>query len=303
MAVLQKRLEQRALTVGIVCNAVMGAAGMAVYFVTGLRAIFLDGVFTVIALVSGVVALAVSRRSARTTDRFPNGFFALEPLYALVKAVFTLALLLFSAIGATRSAWEYWRHGTGEPLEFGPVVWYELAMVAICVGLVWFYHHENARIHRASTMLAAEARTTLVDGVVSGGIGIAALALTFVPLDSPVGWLNYTGDFFITVALVAISLREPVGVLRDALVELVGGRVIDEATNDRIAMVVRRHLPGGTTLDHIHVFKKGMSHTVDVYLACRDDMVSVTHLVSSKQAMERVLAERLPIVDVNLVFD
>lgn len=303
MTTAQKQVEQRALAIGLVCNAVMGGAGMAVYFVTGLRAVFLDGVFTLIALVSGFVALVVSRRSARTTDRFPNGFFALEPLYAIVKAVFTLALLVFSVLSVTQSAWEYWHHGWGEALEFGPVVWYELVMVVICVCLVLVYRHENARIRRASTMLAAEARTTLVDGIVSGGIGVAALALTFVPLDSPVGWLNYTGDFFITITLVAISVREPIGVLRDAFVELLGGLVVDERTTDFIDTAARVHLPGGTRLNHTHVFKKGMSFTVDVYLDCEDDMIDITHLMGSKRRMEAALARRFPIIDVNFIFD
>lgn len=303
MSVKQKQLEQRALAVGIVCNAFMGAAGMTVYFLTGLRAIFLDGVFTIIALISGVVAMLVSKRSARTTDRFPNGFFALEPLYAIVKAVFTLALLIFSALSVTQSAWDYWHHGVGDPLEFGPVVWYELVMVAMCVVLVLFYRRENALIHKASTMLEAESRTTLVDGVVSGGIGVAAFALTFVPLDSPIGWLNYTGDFFITIVLVAISIKEPLAVLRDAFIELVGGLVLDDRTNDFIETSAKVHLPGGTRLNHTHVFKKGMSYTVDVYLDCEDDLIDITHLMSQKKRMEQALAKRFPIIDVNFIFD
>ena len=299
----QKQLEQRALAMGVACNAFMGAAGLAVYFITGLRAVFLDGVFTVIALVSGVVALLVSKRSARTTDRFPNGFFALEPLYAIVKAVFTLALLAFSALSVTQAAWEYWRYGIGEPLEFGPVVWYELVMVAACVALVLFYRRQNATIHNASTMLVAESRTTLVDGVVSGGIGVAAFALTFVPLDAPLGWLNYTGDFFITIVLVAISLKEPLAVLHDAFVELICGLVLDDRTTDFIDTSAKVHLPGGTRLNHTHVFKKGMSYTVDVYLDCEDDLIDITHLMSQKKRMEQALAKRFPIIDVNFIFD
>ncbi|OZG62725.1 cobalt transporter [Bifidobacterium lemurum] len=299
----QKRVEQRALGVGIACNAVMGAAGLTVFFITGMEAIFLDGVFTVIALISGLVALVVSSRSARTTDRFPNGFFALEPLYAIVKAVLTLSLLAFSTINVTQAAIEYWRFGIGDPLVLGPVVWYELVMVAICVGMVLFYRYENARIHGASTMLDAEARTTLVDGMVSGGIGVAALALSFVPLDSPLGWLNYTGDFFITIALVAISLKEPLTVLRDGFVELIGGRVIDEDTNERIEREARAHLPGGTRFDHVHVFKQGMSYTVDVYLLCENDTMNVSHVNSRKQELESALRSRFPNVDVNFVFD
>lgn len=78
-----KRIERKALMVGIIVNIVMVLSGFAVFFMTGLQALFLDASFTVISVVSGAVATVLSRRSVRTTDRYPNGMFALEPMYAL----------------------------------------------------------------------------------------------------------------------------------------------------------------------------------------------------------------------------
>ena len=94
----QKQVERRSLLVGIGANAVMGAAGMIVFMITGMEAVFLDGAFTLIALASGVVAVFISSHSIRTTDNYPNGFFALEPMYAICKALMTISLLAFSLL-------------------------------------------------------------------------------------------------------------------------------------------------------------------------------------------------------------
>ena len=51
----QKLLERKALIVGIVINVLQVLAGMAVFFMTGLKAMFLDFSFTAISVLSGMV--------------------------------------------------------------------------------------------------------------------------------------------------------------------------------------------------------------------------------------------------------
>lgn len=92
----QKTIERKALIVGIVINILQVLAGMAVFFMTGLKAMFLDFSFTAISVLSGLVAAYLSSRTVRTTERFPNGMFVLEPIYAICKAMLTMSLLLFS---------------------------------------------------------------------------------------------------------------------------------------------------------------------------------------------------------------
>lgn len=67
----QKLLERKALIVGIVINVLQVLAGMAVFFMTGLKAMFLDFSFTAISVLSGMVAVYLSSRTVRTTERFP----------------------------------------------------------------------------------------------------------------------------------------------------------------------------------------------------------------------------------------
>ena len=51
-----KQIERKALGVGIIINILMVVAGAIVFFMTGLKAMFLDTTFTVISVVSGLVA-------------------------------------------------------------------------------------------------------------------------------------------------------------------------------------------------------------------------------------------------------
>lgn len=298
-----KQIERKALGVGIVINILMVIAGAIVFFMTGLKAMFLDTTFTVISVVSGLVATYLSSRTVRTTERFPNGMFALEPIYAICKAIFTLSLLVFSFLDVAQVAWDYFVLGVGERATFGPVVIYQILTVATCFGLLMYYRRQNARIGDSSMMLRAEAQSTLVDGMISFGIGVAAVVLVLLPAGGPLDFLHYTGDFFITTVIVILAVKEPVEVLRDAFVELVGGVHDDDETNAFVEAAAQRHLPANTEYERTMIFKTGMNYTVDVYLAGTGESIDVTDLVECKRSLERELKRRLHIVDVDFVFD
>lgn len=171
----------------------------------------------------------------------------------------TLSLLVFSVIDVAQAALSYWIDGNGEPMTLGPWVVYELVMVVVALAMVVYYRRENRVLGGASTMLEVESRTTLVDGMLSGGIGIGAVLLLLVPMNSSLGFLHYTGDFFITVMLVLATVKEPCVVLHDAFIELIGGVVLDEETTAYVERQAREHRPGGTRFEHLHVFKTGMN--------------------------------------------
>ena len=85
------------------------------------------------------MAVYLSTRTVRTTERFPNGLFALEPIYAICKAIFTMSLLVYSLIDVCRVAYDYFVFGSGERIETGPVVIYEILTVIVCFSLYMYY--------------------------------------------------------------------------------------------------------------------------------------------------------------------
>ena len=299
----QKLLERKALIVGIVINVLQVLAGMAVFFMTGLKAMFLDFSFTAISVLSGMVAVYLSSRTVRTTERFPNGMFALEPIYAICKAIFTMSLLVYSLIDVCRVAYDYFVFGSGERIETGPVVIYEILTVIECFSLYTYYRRSNRSIGDSSTMLTAECKSTLVDGSMSFGIGVVAIFLMLLQAGGPLDFLHYTGDFFITVALVALTIKEPFSVLKEAFVELVGGVHDDDETNAYVEAEAQRHLPANTDYEQTLIFKTGMNYTVDVYLSGIGETIDVADLIECKRSLEKELSKRLHIVDVDFVFD
>ena len=242
----QKKIEQQALKVGIVVNIVMVLAGFFVFFLTGLKSMFLD-----------VAQIAIA----------------------------------------------YFVHGEGERLEFGPVIIYQILAVAVCIALVAYYRARNRTLGNASLMLKAEANGTWIDGMISLGIGIVAVLLYFLPNGTPLDFLHYTGDFFITTIIVALTIKEPVTVLRDAFVELIGGTHDDEEVSELVSREASAHLPAGVKVQTIHVFKTGMNFDIDIIVNGTGDVVRVEDLVEARKRMERALEPKLHLVNVDFVFD
>lgn len=83
----------------------------------------------------------------------------------------------------------------------------------------------SAKVNHLSTIILAEAKGNLIDGLISGAIGIAILLLYLVPINSWLGFLHYTGDFFLTLALAIISFKEPWNLLVASFKELANGTI------------------------------------------------------------------------------
>ncbi len=298
----QKKIEQSALTVGIVVNLLMGGAGLWVYLSTGIKALFLDATFTLIAVLSGISAVWISRESKTTSNTFPNGLFILEPLYAILKSLLTLGLSFYTAAVTAQKAIAYFRFGTGEKMALGPVIPYEITMVILCIGLSVYYRFQNKRIGHISTMLVSETQSTLIDGLISGGIGIGALLISLIDESNPLYFLHYTGDFFITSFLMLISLKEPLKVLKESFIELANGVVTNEKIKNSVEQIIRKHLPADIGLKKYVIHKTGMSFRIAVSLEIRTDTVSMTELIEKINCIEKELSRHYEFVTVNFLF-
>ena len=197
---------------------------------------FLDGFFSLVALLSALIAVLISKLSRKTTKYYPHGLYFLEPLYAVFKAVLMIALMIFALITSSQVAYDYFINGEGQIMETAPIPAYAVAMTVLCLGLAFFNHKQYRKTNNTSTMLRAESQTNLIDGLQSAGIGIAILVLQLIPLDSAFGFLHYTGDFFIAAILVATSLKDPVVLFFDSFRELTGGTAKDKKICAAVAL-------------------------------------------------------------------
>lgn len=305
-----KKYEQRALVVGILSNILMGGAGVWIYHITKIEALFLDAYFTLIAVISGIVATIISKKSRKTSKSFPNGCFFLEPLYAILKSLLILGLLAYATISVTVKAMDYLLHGIGEIINYGPVIPYEIVMVILCVALSLYYWKQNKRTNNTSTMLNAEAKSTLIDGIMSGGIGIGILILSFIGGgsagdsngDSPFSFLLYTGDFFITIILVAFSIKQPILVIKEAFIEFANGIVTIEKIKTPIEKVVQKNLPKDTELNKCHIHKIGMSFSIFIHLSSRSESINKNELYEKSACIVEELSDQFENVSVSFMF-
>ncbi len=262
----QKTIERKALVISVSINLIMTAAGFWVHSITGIQALFLDFFFSFIAALSAIAAIVISKVSSKRTKHYPNGIYFLEPLYAIFKSLLTLSLLAISVFSTATSAYAYFTQGMGEPMNIAPVLPYSLAMVVLCFGLSLFNKRQNKKMNNVSTILTVESKSNFIDGILSLGVGVAVIPLHFISIDSSLGFLHYTGDFFITTVLVLFSIKEPVKVLISSFRELSGGTTSDNVATKNIRSVVQKHLPIETEEFKCNVCKIGMQFRIEIHL-------------------------------------
>lgn len=224
----QKQIENRALGVTIFFNGIIAASGIVVYFLTGLQTLFLDGFFSLIALVSTIMAMLVSKLSKKETKHYPQGLYFLEPLYAVFKSVLMVVLMIIALITASQVVYDYFIYGKGQVMNTAPLPAYSVLMAVLCLGLGWFNRTQYLKTNKTSTILRAEYHTNIIDGLQSVLIGIAIILIKLIPLESTLGFLHYTGDFFIALFVIIASIKEPVLLFFDAFREVTGGITKDK---------------------------------------------------------------------------
>ena len=204
------------------------------YFLTDIQMMFLDGFFSLIGLLSALAAVLISKVSKRSTKHYPHGLYFLEPLYAVFKSVLLIIMMVYAVVSSAQIAFNYFIHGEGQIMETAPLPLYGAVMAVLCLGLAFFNRSQYKKTNSTSTMLRAEAQTNLIDGLQSAAIGVAVLILQFIPLESTLGFLHYTGDFFVVTVLCIWSIKEPFVILFSAFRELTGGVTKEKAVCDAV---------------------------------------------------------------------
>lgn len=263
----QKQIESRTLAGTTAATLLFAAAGIWAFLYSGMYALFLDGVFSLISFFSSLAALTISKVSHHKTRHYPDGIHFLEPLYAIFKSILMISLMVYSVCSTGLIAYAYFTTGSGSRLNTSAVLPYTLAMVILCFSVAYFCHIQNRKLNFTSTILNAESKTSFTDGLQSMGIGVATLLMKFIPEDSAFGFIHYTGDFFITAALVLLSIKEPLSVLISAFRELSGGTTDDSNLEETIKEVLTGRLAGISTPWSYRILKQGMYITLCIFFS------------------------------------
>ena len=274
----QKKIEKQSLIISTVVNFIMAVAGIVVFAITQMQSMFLDGFFSLIAALSTIMAVIFSRISKKKNKSYPTGMYFLEPFYAIIKSLLMFALLIFSIVESGLSAYDYFKTGVGNTIDFSIILPYSVLMVIMCFSLSYFNKRQNKRIKNSSIMLTAESKSNLVDGVISGGIGLLVLILSFIDIDGKLGFLHYSGDFFITVILVLIFIKEPIQLFTMSIREISGATIKDEKIKRLVRSVVLEQLQEEDLNNKFEVYKTGMHIKVVILLQEKFDAEVLSRL-------------------------
>lgn len=279
----QKQIETRSLIVSSVMNFIIGAVGLVVYIITNLNFLLLDSVISIIAFLSSLAAYFISKNSYRKTDAFPKGLHFLEPLYALIRSIVTVTLLLITLLETSASAFAYFVHGEGQPVTTGIVFPYSVVMIFLCYSLYFYNKLNNKKIGNMSIIIEAESKGNFIDGTISVGITLAMVLLYIIDIDGPLGFLHYTGDFFITASLVAFSIKEPIVTIVASFRELSYSVVRDQAIENSVISIIQVKIPTYAENFEVHVFKQGTHIRIQLLIDPAKNVFSIEQLIELKE--------------------
>lgn len=298
----QKQIERNSLIISSVVNFLTGVAGIIVFIYTGMNSLFLDSVFSIIAFFSSVIAVFISKNSHKRTNKFPQGLYFLEPLYAVFKSIAILFLLMVTFIETSQTAYSYFFYQIGQPITTGPVLNYTFTVAAMCLILGFFNRNQNKKMNNISTILAAESKGNIIDGLISLGIGLAVLPLYFFDINSQLGFLHYTGDFFICLVLIIISIKDPIKILIEAFGELTHASINDREIITTVEEIIAPYILENEGDLDIHIHKQGMRITVSVYILSVEDTDFIQRLAENKASLLNQLRKKYHHITVEYTF-
>ena len=236
------------LSVGIVTGSVAMAAD-------GVQSL-LDGFANVIGLI-GIVAA-----SRPPDERHPYGHERYETIASMAIA----GLMTFGVVEIVRSAWGQFQ-GKDEPrvtaLSFAVLI----VTIGINAGVAWWERRSAQRLR--SELLAADAKHTATDVIVSAGVIVGLVAVT-----AGFAW----ADAAVSLVIAAVIARTAWGILRDASLVLSDATAVDP----RLLMRAVLGSPGVVTAHNLRARSGGGRSWVEVHVTVDPDLrVNQAHAVAT----------------------
>ncbi len=266
MTQTNEMIERHSLETGKWGNLLMAVAGIVAAYASRSDALLVDGLYSGVNFVSAIVAARISISVAKPADRrYPFGYDAHEALYVTFRSLVLLGIMAFAVFGALGKIFTY---ATGEEvpeLVFGPILVYSVTMVAACLALAAWHHHNWRRAGQQSLILSTESRASVVDAALSGGAGGGLLAASLLR-GTALSFIVPVADALVVLVMCAFLVMQPVKMFLGALRE-VAGAAADPAMIEKVRKCVQQCLqdrPYG--LLEVAVTKIGRAHFVIAYI-------------------------------------
>ncbi len=282
----------------------MGLAGWYMFLKTDIDALFLDANFSLISALGCIAAILISKYSDKKTKRFPNGMHFLEPLYATLKGFLSLSLIVIAGISAIYKLYDFLFLDKGTILEMGDILYYSLLMIFLCFLLSFVFKFFNKKIDERSTMLGVESKASFVDGVISFGLGIAILLITFLPKEGNTLFVYYIGDAVITIFLIIFTISTPIDAFKESFTEVMYGTIRKGEVKNYIEKTIELENNNFKYLmiNNVNIHKVGKKLDVVVNLSVNYN-VEVGEILNFRIKLLKTLQEKYKNVGLNIILE
>jgi cation diffusion facilitator family transporter len=264
------RLEQRTLLLSLAAVAAVALLSLVWGLAIESDVVILNGVFSLVSLAGSVLYVVAARLVARPADRrFQYGYAHVEPLVNAVNALLVLVICVYAFVNGIEGL----RAG-GDAVSPSGVVWFGAVSGLICLAF-GLYEWAMAR-GTGSQLLRNDAREWLIDAGFSL-VTLAGFAVVWLLEEPWRGWWARHADSALVALLALLFVPLPLGVLRQALRELLHMADADRELAGRVEAVLRELSAEHDVRSHTtHVAKVGRSSFIEVNLLAGPGFVPQT---------------------------
>ena len=292
------KLERRSIIVSVVATSFFGVLGIAISLVSQSQAVFLDGLFSLIFAVAGVLTLYVSSLVSRPRDeQYPFGYASYEPMLNLFKGILILVALVYAIWGAVETLIA----GGQDVLAAGGISYSALAVVGGLAVIVIL-----SRINRkaGSPIVEVDIRNWTVDTMISGAVGIAFVATLLLQNSDWSEWAPYA-DPIIMLLIAAIAAPQPYQIITENWGQLLG-RAPKAEMRSTVRTLVQEALSDKPYRElHLRISEVGRYVYIHVYVIAYRERAEIISLADQDRVRRRIyntVSQQYPYVAIDIAF-
>lgn len=276
-------VEQRILKLSVALTVSIAGFAVVLGLLSGSMSIVFDGLFAVIDVVMGLLALWVARLVVREENRtFQYGYWHIEPMSLAFYGGMLMVLCVYGFVSAVGSILT-----GGQDVELGWAIGYSLVMAVVSFGM--YYYEKRTNRAANSELLHLDAQSWLMTALASAALVVAfiiAWALEATPYAHLAPYVDPAALGLLSLAMVAM----PVRTVRQALSEILLMTPTDLDTDIRCAMdeIVKRHGFIGYTS---YASKVGRGQFIEIHIVVAPDHEIGT--IASLDAVRNEVADAL----------
>ena len=265
----------------IVASGSFGILGIAISIPSHSGAVFLDGLFSLVFSVVGLLSLYVSQLVSRPGDEsYPFGYATFEPMLNLFKGLLIGFALLYAVWTAVITILQ----GGQDVAAAGGIIY---AAIAVIGGVIVVIVLKRYATESGSPIVDVDAKNWTVDTLISAAVGVAFVATLLVQNSE---WSEFApyADPIIMLAIAAIASPQPFQTIRDNLRQIVG-KAPPKDVQDKVAQLVEEAIADLPHLEtHLRIVDVGRYIHLHVYVITLPDTREIIDTRRHDQIRRRI---------------